>query len=319
MIVGYGIVAFRDPNGIRPLILGKRSNGNKIDYMIASESVALDVTQFQIDRDVKPGEVIFIENNGKLHSRIYSGETSYSPCIFEFVYFARPDSVIDKLSVYKARLRMGEELAGQIVRKWPENDIEVVIPIPDTSRTAASQVAYHLGVKYREGFIKNRYVGRTFIMPGQEERDNSVRRKLNAIDLEFKGKNVLLVDDSIVRGTTSKQIIKLARDAGARKVYFASAAPPVRHPSVYGIDMPAADELIANKKTTQEIQKEIGADHLIYQDLEALIRAVSHDNSSITGFDDSCFSGKYITDDITVEYLEKLESTRSDGAKKRKV
>ena len=187
MIVGYGIVAFRDPNGIRPLILGKRSNGNKIDYMIASESVALDVTQFQIDRDVKPGEVIFIENNGKLHSRLYSGETSYSPCIFEFVYFARPDSVIDNLSVYKARLRMGEELAGQIVRQWPDNDIDVVIPIPDTSRTAASQVAYNLGVKYREGFIKNRYVGRTFIMPGQEERDNSVRRKLNAIDLEFKG------------------------------------------------------------------------------------------------------------------------------------
>ena len=319
MIVGYGIVAFRDPNGIRPLILGKRSNGNKIDYMIASESVALDVTQFQIDRDVKPGEVIFIENNGKLHSRIYSGKTSYSPCIFEFVYFARPDSVIDNISVYKARLRMGEELAGQIVRQWPDNDIDVVIPIPDTSRTAASQVAYNLGVKYREGFIKNRYVGRTFIMPGQEERDNSVRRKLNAIDLEFKGKNVLLVDDSIVRGTTSKQIIKLAREAGAKKVYFASAAPPVRYPNVYGIDMPAAKELIANNKSIAEIKEAIGADHLIYQDLDGLIRAVSHDNSSITGFDDSCFSGKYITDDITVEYLEKLESTRSDGAKKRKV
>ena len=319
MIVGYGIVAFRDPSGIRPLILGKRSNGNKIDYMIASESVALDVTQFQIDRDVKPGEVIFIENNGKLHSRLYSGKTSYSPCIFEFVYFARPDSVIDNISVYKARLRMGEELAGQIVRQWPDNDIDVVIPIPDTSRTAASQVAYNLGVKYREGFIKNRYVGRTFIMPGQEERDNSVRRKLNAIDLEFKGKNVLLVDDSIVRGTTSKQIIKLAREAGAKKVYFASAAPPVRYPNVYGIDMPAAKELIANNKSIAEIKEAIGADHLIYQDLDGLIRAVSHDNSSITGFDDSCFSGKYITDDITTEYLEKLESMRSDGAKKRKV
>ena len=319
MIVGYGIVAFRDPSGIRPLILGKRSNGNNIDYMIASESVALDVTQFQIDRDVKPGEVIFIENNGKLHSRLYSGKTSYSPCIFEFVYFARPDSVIDNISVYKARLRMGEELAGQIVRQWPDNDIDVVIPIPDTSRTAASQVAYNLGVKYREGFIKNRYVGRTFIMPGQEERDNSVRRKLNAIDLEFKGKNVLLVDDSIVRGTTSKQIIKLAREAGAKKVYFASAAPPVRYPNVYGIDMPAAKELIANNKSIAEIKEAIGADHLIYQDLDGLIRAVSHDNSSITGFDDSCFSGKYITDDITTEYLEKLESMRSDGAKKRKV
>ena len=318
MIVGFGLVAFRDPNGIRPLILGKRSNGKETEYMVASESVALDVTQFEIDRDVLPGETLFINNDGDLHQHNFVGQTSYSPCIFEFVYFARPDSVIDKLSVYKARLRMGEELAGQIVRKWPENDIEVVIPIPDTSRTAASQVAYHLGVKYREGFIKNRYVGRTFIMPGQEERDNSVRRKLNAIDLEFKGKNVLLVDDSIVRGTTSKQIIKLARDAGARKVYFASAAPPVRHPSVYGIDMPAADELIANKKTTQEIQKEIGADYLIYQDLEALKRAVSHDNSSITGFDDSCFSGNYITNDVSVEYLEELQNSRNDAAKRQR-
>ena len=318
MIVGFGLVAFRDPNGIRPLILGKRSNGKEIEYMVASESVALDVTQFEIDRDVLPGETLLINNDGDLHQHNFVGQTSYSPCIFEFVYFARPDSVIDKLSVYKARLRMGEELAGQIVRKWPENDIEVVIPIPDTSRTAASQVAYHLGVKYREGFIKNRYVGRTFIMPGQEERDNSVRRKLNAIDLEFKGKNVLLVDDSIVRGTTSKQIIKLARDAGARKVYFASAAPPVRYPSVYGIDMPAADELIANKKTTQEIQKEIGADHLIYQDLEALKRAVSHDNSSITGFDDSCFSGNYITNDVSVEYLKELQNSRSDAAKRQR-
>ena len=318
MIVGFGLVAFRDPNGIRPLILGKRSNGKETEYMVASESVALDVTQFEIDRDVLPGETLFINNDGDLHQHNFGGQTSYSPCIFEFVYFARPDSVIDKLSVYKARLRMGEELAGQIVRKWPENDIEVVIPIPDTSRTAASQVAYHLGVKYREGFIKNRYVGRTFIMPGQEERDNSVRRKLNAIDLEFKGKNVLLVDDSIVRGTTSKQIIKLARDAGARKVYFASAAPPVRHPSVYGIDMPAADELIANKKTTQEIQKEIGADYLIYQDIEALKRAVSHDNSSITGFDDSCFSGNYITNDVSVEYLEELQNSRNDAAKRQR-
>ena len=319
MIVGYGIVAFRDPNGIRPLILGKRSSEGNKDYMIASESVALDVTQFEIDRDVLPGECIFIENNGRLHNRIYSEKTTYSPCIFEFVYFARPDSVIDNLSVYKARLRMGEELAGQIVRQWPDNDIDVVIPIPDTSRTAASQVAYNLGVKYREGFIKNRYVGRTFIMPGQEERDNSVRRKLNAIDLEFKGKNVLLVDDSIVRGTTSKQIIKLAREAGARKVYFASAAPPVRYPNVYGIDMPAAKELIANNKSVAEIKEAIGADHLIYQDLNGLIRAVSHDNSSITGFDDSCFSGKYITDDVTAEYLEKLESIRNDDAKKIKV
>ena len=318
MIVGYGIVAFRDPNGIRPLVLGKREYVERTDYMVASESVALNVTQFEIDRDILPGEAIIIENNGQLHSHICSDQTSYSPCIFEFVYFARPDSIIDKLSVYKARLRMGEELAGQIVRQWSDNDIEVVIPIPDTSRTAASQVAYHLGVKYREGFIKNRYVGRTFIMPDQEERDDSVRRKLNAIDLEFKGKNVLLVDDSIVRGTTSRQIIKLAREAGAKKVYFASAAPPVKYPNVYGIDMPAPKELIASTKSVKEIQNEIGADRLIYQDLDALIRAVSHDNSNITGFDTSCFSGEYITNDITDEYLKKIALNRSDSAKKKR-
>jgi len=318
MIVGFGIVAFRDPNGIRPLVLGKRKYADRVDYMVASESVALNVTQFEIERDVLPGEAVIIENNGKFHNHICSNQTSYSPCIFEFVYFARPDSIIDKLSVYKARLRMGEELAGQIVRQWPDNDIEVVIPIPDTSRTAASQVAYHLGVKYREGFIKNRYVGRTFIMPDQEERDDSVRRKLNAIDLEFKGKNVLLVDDSIVRGTTSKQIIKLAREAGAKKVYFASAAPPVKYPNVYGIDMPASRELIASKKSEKEIQDEIGADRLIYQDLDALIRAVSHDNSDITGFDTSCFSGEYITNDITDEYLQKIELARNDSTKKKR-
>ena len=318
MIIGFGIVAFRDPNGIRPLILGKRKSEMGEDYMVASESVALDVTHFDIERDILPGEGLIIENNGKMQNKICSQKNSYSPCIFEFVYFARPDSIIDKLSVYKARLRMGEELASKILSERPDNDIDVVIPIPDTSRTAASQVAYNLGVKYREGFIKNRYVGRTFIMPGQEERNDSVRRKLNPIDLEFRGKNVLLVDDSIVRGTTSKQIIKLARDAGAKKVYFASAAPPVKYPNVYGIDMAAASELIASKKTVDQIKEEIGTDWLIYQDLEALIRAVSHDNSDITGFDTSCFSGEYITNDVSEEYLKKIESIRNDQAKQKK-
>ena len=318
MIIGFGIVAFRDPNGIRPLILGKRKSETGEDYMVASESVALDVTHFHIDRDILPGEGLIIENNGKIQNKICSQKNSYSPCIFEFVYFARPDSIIDKLSVYKARLRMGEELASKILSERPNHDIDVVIPIPDTSRTAASQVAYNLGVKYREGFIKNRYVGRTFIMPGQEERNDSVRRKLNPIDLEFRGKNVLLVDDSIVRGTTSKQIIKLARDAGAKKVYFASAAPPVKYPNVYGIDMAAASELIASKKTVEQIKEEIGADWLIYQDLQALMRAVSHDNSDITGFDTSCFSGEYITNDVSPEYLKKIESIRNDQAKQKK-
>jgi amidophosphoribosyltransferase len=283
--------------------------------MVASESVALDVLQYERMRDLKPGETIYIENNRTLHSREHKGEIRHTPCIFEYVYFARPDSILDEISVYKARLRMGEELAGKIVRDFPYHDIDVVIPIPDTSRTSALQVAYHLGVKYREGFIKNRYIGRTFIMPGQEERDKSVRRKLNAIGLEFRGKNVLLVDDSIVRGTTSRQIIKLARDAGAKKVYFASAAPPVRFPNVYGIDMPAAKELIANGRDVDEIAKLIGADRLIYQDLHGLIRSVRHDNSSISEFDASCFSGEYVTGDVTDKYLHDLEERRNDGAK----
>jgi amidophosphoribosyltransferase len=315
LIVGHGIVAFRDPNGIRPLVLGKREVDGGNDYMVASESVALDVLQYERMRDLKPGETIYIENNRTLHSREHKGEIRHTPCIFEYVYFARPDSILDEISVYKARLRMGEELAGKIVRDFPYHDIDVVIPIPDTSRTSALQVAYHLGVKYREGFIKNRYIGRTFIMPGQEERDKSVRRKLNAIGLEFRGKNVLLVDDSIVRGTTSRQIIKLARDAGAKKVYFASAAPPVRFPNVYGIDMPAAKELIANGRDVDEIAKLIGADRLIYQDLHGLIRSVRHDNSSISEFDASCFSGEYVTGDVTDKYLHDLEERRNDGAK----
>ena len=318
LIVGHGVVAFRDPNGIRPLVLGRREADGSHDYMVASESVALDVLQFERIRDLKPGETIFIENGGKLHSREHRGEVRHTPCIFEYVYFARPDSILDDISVYKARLRMGEELAGKIVREFPEHDIDVVIPIPDTSRTSALQVAYHLGVKYREGFIKNRYIGRTFIMPGQAERTKSVRRKLNAIGLEFRGKNVLLVDDSIVRGTTSRQIIKLARDAGARKVYFASAAPPVRYPNVYGIDMPAATELIANGREVDEIAKLIGADKLIYQDLHGLIRSVRHDNSSIEEFDASCFSGQYVTGDVTAEYLLDLAKLRNDGAKQER-
>jgi len=315
LIVGHGIVAFRDPNGIRPLVLGKREADGGHDYMVASESVALDVLQYERVRDLKPGETIYIENGGRLHRREHCGEIRHTPCIFEYVYFARPDSILDDISVYKARLRMGEELAGKIVREFPEHDIDVVIPIPDTSRTSALQVAYHLGVKYREGFIKNRYIGRTFIMPGQAERDKSVRRKLNAIGLEFRGKNVLLVDDSIVRGTTSRQIIKLARDAGANKVYFASAAPPVRYPNVYGIDMPAASELIANSREFDEIAALIGADKLIYQDLHGLIRSVRHDNSVIHEFDTSCFSGEYVTGDVTSQYLQNLEERRNDRAK----
>jgi amidophosphoribosyltransferase len=318
MIIGHGIVAFRDPNGIRPVVIGERVTDAGVEYMVASESVALDSLGFRNARDLRPGEVVFISNDGTLYTHQYTGATTYSPCIFEFVYFARPDSIIDNLSVYKARLRMGEQLAGQIVREWPDHDIDVVIPIPDTSRTAAVQVAYHLGVKYREGFIKNRYIGRTFIMPGQAERTESVRRKLNAINLEFRKKNVLLVDDSIVRGTTSRQIIKMAREAGARKVYFASAAPPVRHPNVYGIDMPAASELVANGRTVEQIEELIGADRLIYQDLNGLIRSVRHDDSEISQFDTSCFSGEYITEDVTEDYLRELEQSRSDEAKVRK-
>jgi len=318
MIIGHGIAAFRDPNGIRPILVGERQTNRGIEYMVASESVALATLGFKNFRDLQPGEAIFISNDGEMHSRQYSGKTSHSPCIFEFVYFARPDSIIDSLSVYKARLRMGEQLAGQIVREWPDHDIDVVIPIPDTSRTAAVQVAYHLGVKYREGFIKNRYIGRTFIMPGQAERTESVRRKLNAIDLEFRGKNVLLVDDSIVRGTTSRQIIKMAREAGAKKVYFASAAPPVRYPNVYGIDMPAASELIASGRTVEQVEELIGADRLIYQDLHGLIRSVRHDDSNVTKFDTSCFSGEYVTDDVTPDYLSALEAARSDDAKARR-
>lgn len=315
MITGFGILAFRDPHGIRPLVYGERQSPNGKEYMFASESVALDVLGFKLVRDVRPGEAIFIERNGTLHSRQCVEAATYAPCIFEYVYFARPDSIVDNISVYKARLRMGEKLAHKILRTLPNHDIDVVIPIPDTSRTSALQLANTLGVKYREGFVKNRYIGRTFIMPGQQMRAKNVRRKLNAIDLEFKDKTVLLVDDSIVRGTTSTQIIQMARDAGAKKVYFASASPPVRFPNVYGIDMPAAEELVAHGRSDDEVQRELGADWLVYQDLDDLIRAVQKGNPDVVRFDTSCFNGDYVTGDITEEYLAAQSCKRSDGAK----
>ena len=312
MIIGHGVLGFRDPNGIRPLVLGQRRSAKGMEYMLASESVALTMLAFEVVRDVAPGEAILIDEQGRLHSNQCVTAVAHTPCIFEYVYFARPDSIIDNISVYRARMRMGEKLADKLKRERPNHDIDVVIPIPDTSRTCALQLAQKLGIKYREGFNKNRYIGRTFIMPGQEQRQKSVRRKLNAIDLEFRGKNVLLVDDSIVRGTTSAQIIELAREAGARKVYFASAAPPVRYPYVYGIDMPAASELVAAGRNVEEIAAAIGADWLIYQDLEDLVTACRHDNATITAFDTSCFSGQYVTGDVTPEYLARLQQERND-------
>ncbi len=318
MIIGHGVLGFRDPNGIRPLVLGQRESPKGPEWMLASESVALDMLSFKRVRDIAPGEAVFIDEQGHLHSQQCVPAVRHTPCIFEYVYFARPDSIMDNISVYRARMRMGDRLAEKILRERPDHDIEVVIPIPDTSRTSALQVAQRLGLKYREGFTKSRYIGRTFIMPGQELREKSVRRKLNAIDLEFRGKNVLLVDDSIVRGTTSAQIIELAREAGAKKVYFASAAPPVRFPNVYGIDMPAASELIASGRSLEEIRGFIGADWLIYQDLEDLVAACRHDDARITEFDTSCFSGEYVTGDVTREYLERLQLERSDEAKARR-
>ncbi|HEY8034274.1 MAG TPA: amidophosphoribosyltransferase [Methylobacter sp.] len=314
MIAGFGILGFRDPHGIRPIVFGERKSEEGSEFMIASESVALDVLGFELIRDIEPGEAVFIEESGTLHTKQCAEITDHCPCIFEYVYFARPDSIIDRISVYKARLRMGEKLAKKVQRDWPDHDIDVVIPIPDTSRTAALQMANLLGVKYREGFIKNRYIGRTFIMPGQKMREKSVKQKLNAISLEFEGKNVLLVDDSIVRGTTSEQIIQMARDAGAKKVYFASAAPPVRYPNVYGIDMPAAHELIAHNRTEDEVCSAIGADRVIYQDLNDLIDAVRKGNQDIKHFDTSCFSKEYITGDIDDAYLERIEALRNDNA-----
>lgn len=315
IISGYGLLAFRDPNGIRPLIFGKRTQGDETEWIVASESVAITALGFEIVRDVAPGEAIFISNSGHLFSKQCSEQVLHSPCIFEHVYFARPDSVIDGIPVYQARLAQGKKLAERIIESWPDHDIDCVIPVPDSGRIAALQMAKSLDVPYREGFVKNRYVGRTFIMPGQALREISVRRKLNAIEQEFKGKNVLLVDDSIVRGTTSAKIVEMAREVGAAKVYFASAAPPVRHPNVYGIDMPAVNEFIADGRTIEQISDKIGCDRLFYQSLEDLIEATNIGPEKLARFDTSCFDGDYVTGGITAEYLQQLHETRNDGAK----
>ncbi|MBL1141317.1 MAG: amidophosphoribosyltransferase [Proteobacteria bacterium] len=317
MITGVGILGFRDPNGIRPVIFGERKTDIGTEFIIASESVAIDSLEFQRLRDIEPGEAVFITVEGELHTFQCAENPVYSPCIFEHVYLARPDSIIDGISVYKARLRMGEKLAQKILRLNPEHDIDVVIPIPDSSRPAALPLANALGVAYREGFVKNRYIPRTFIMPGQSIRKKSVRQKLNAIELEFKGKNVLLVDDSIVRGTTSREIVQMAREAGAKRVYIASAAPPVRYPNVYGIDMPTPTELIAFNKSVEEVAETIGADWLIYQDIEDLIESAQRGNQAIKSFDTSCFTGEYVTGDISADYLAHIESMRNDSAKEK--
>jgi len=319
LIPGYGIIGFRDPCGIRPLVYGRRETDFGVEYMIASESVALDTLGFDLVRDVCPGEAVVIDCEGNLHTQQCAERPVLSPCLFEFVYFARPDTILDNISVHKARSRMGRFLATKLQREWPGQDIDVVIPIPDTSRTAALQLANSLGLPYSEGFIKNRYIGRTFIMPGQQVRKRSVRHKLNAIDLEFRRKNVLLVDDSIVRGTTSQQIIQMARDAGANRVYFASAAPPVRFPNVYGIDMPAASELVAHRRTDEEVCQLLGADRLIYQSLDDLIEAVQkRGKSQVDRFDAAVFDGDYVTGDVTPEYLQRLEAQRNDSAKEQR-
>lgn len=309
-IAGYGILAFRDPFGIRPLCYGVAETDAGTEYLVASESVALEGLGFRLVRDIQPGEAVFIDLDGNFHSRQCAASSSLNPCIFEFVYFARPDSLIDGTSVYGARLRMGEYLAETIARQLRTGDIDVVMPIPDTSRPSAMQLANRLGLDYREGFLKNRYVGRTFIMPGQSVRKKSVRQKLNAMSVEFRGKNVLLVDDSIVRGTTSSEIVQMARDAGANKVYFASASPPVRFPNVYGIDMPTRGELIAHGRSDEEICKAIGADALVYQSVDSMKRSVSDLNPSLTRFEASCFDGQYITGDVSPDYLDQLEAGR---------
>ena len=314
LITGHGMLAFRDNNGIRPLSIGVRQGNTRDEYIIASEDASFISLGFKKLRDIDPGEAIFIDKNGNLHSQQCSENPKKRPCIFEYVYFSRPDSKIDEISVYKARMRMGSKLAANILKSKPEHDIDVVIPIPDSSTTAAHQLAVDLGVPYREGFVKNRYIGRTFIMPYQEERKKSVRRKLNILDLEFQNKNVLLVDDSIVRGTTSKKIIEMARDSGAKKVYFASAAPAIKYQNLYGIDMPATAELIASNKTEDEVSKEIDADWLIYQTLDDLIETVKVGNPEITEFETSIFTGQYITP-LVENYLEDLENLRKDELK----
>ncbi|USD66034.1 amidophosphoribosyltransferase [Vibrio sp. SCSIO 43136] len=316
MIIDHGMIAFRDPNGIRPLCLGKRETENgRIEYMVASESVALDAVGFDFLRDVAPGEAIYATFDGELYTQQCAHNPQVNPCIFEYVYFARPDSFIDKISVYSARVEMGKKLGERIKRDFDDLDIDVVIPIPETSCDIALEIAHIIGKPYRQGFVKNRYVGRTFIMPGQQQRKKSVRRKLNAIRSEFKGKNVLLVDDSIVRGTTSEQIIEMARDSGAKNVYMVSAAPEIRFPNVYGIDMPSANELIAHGRDNDEICKMIGADALIFQTIEDLVSAVGTGNPDIKQFETSVFTGEYVTGDVNQEYLEFLESLRSDDAK----
>ena len=306
LIAGHGVLAFRDPFGIRPLCLG-RSDGTVV---VASESVALEGTAHRFERNVAPGEAIFIDLNGTVHAQKCAEHPVLNPCIFEFVYLARPDSVMDGISVYQARLNLGETLAKRVISTVPPNEIDVVIPIPESSRPSAAQLAQLLGLPYREGFVKNRYVGRTFIMPGQAVRKKSVRQKLNAIASEFKGRNVLLVDDSIVRGTTSREIVQMARDAGARKVYMASAAPPVRYPNVYGIDMPTSHELVAHDRTVEQIREIIGCDALIYQDVDAMKRAIGSINPGIQGFDASCFDGVYVTGDITASDIARLNADR---------
>jgi len=315
-IAGHGMLAFRDPFGIRPLCLGVNETEQGNEYLVASESVALEGLGFRFVRDIAPGEAVFIDNAGNLQERQCAENPSLNPCAFEFVYLARPDSVIDGASVYATRLRMGEYLADKVRAEIPLDQIDVVMPIPDSSRPAAIQLALKLGIEYREGFIKNRYIGRTFIMPGQGMRKKSVRQKLNAIISEFKDKNVLLVDDSIVRGTTSREIVQMAREAGARKVFFASAAPPVLYPNVYGIDMPTRDELIAHGRTTEEVCREITADRVIYQDVDALKRAISDVNPELKNFEASCFDGVYVTGDVTPEYLDRQESARHNPSTK---
>ena len=318
MITGHGIVAFRDPHGIRPLVFGKRVTEQGTDYLFASESVALDALGFTDISNIAPGEAVYVTEGGEVSRQQCAETTALNPCIFEYVYLARPDSVMDNISVYKVRLRMGELLADKIARDYPDLDIDVVMPIPDTSRTAAMSLATRLGKEYREGFVKNRYIGRTFIMPGQGVRRKSVQQKLNTVDMEFQDKNVLLVDDSIVRGTTSQEIIQMARRAGAKKVFFASAAPPIRFPNVYGIDMPSRQELIAHGRTEAEVCASIGADALIYQDLDDLIAAAHESNPAITQFETSVFTGDYVAKDVSEALLQKLESARNDQAKKTK-
>jgi amidophosphoribosyltransferase len=308
LIAGQGLLAFRDPFGIRPLCFGRSASG---EFMVASESVALEGTGHQLERDVAPGEALFIDMTGKLHSEQCNEQPTLNPCMFEFVYLARPDSVMDGISVYQARLNMGETLAQRVISTMPPTDIDVVIPIPESSRPSAMQLAHRIGKPYREGFVKNRYVGRTFIMPGQGARKKSVRQKLNAIGLEFKGRNVLLVDDSIVRGTTSKEIVQMAREAGARKVYLASAAPPVRFPNVYGIDMPTKEELIAHNRSIEEIREYIGADALIYQDVDAMKRVVAALRPGLAGFEASCFDGHYVTGDVSLADFEAMREQRA--------